>query len=63
MFWSLILIIILWVVLNLPILKKKWSLMDVMIAGVITILEKVFGEQRLLKFEEKLEKIFKMEDR
>lgn len=63
MFWSLILIIILWVVLNLPILKKKWSLMNIMVMGVITILEKVFGEQKLLKFEEKLEKIFKMEDK
>ena len=63
MIWSLILIIILWVVLNLPILKKKWSLMDIMVMGVITILEKIFGEKRLLKFEEKIEKIFKMEEK
>ena len=63
MIWSLILIIILWVVLNLPILKKKWSLMDIMVMGVITILEKIFGEKRLLKFEEKIEKIFKKEEK
>ena len=63
MIWSLILIIMLWVVLNLLILKKKWSLMDIMVMGVITILEKIFGEKRLLKFEEKIEKIFKMEEK
>lgn len=63
MFLLLILTIIVWVILNLPILKSKWSLMDIMATGIIMILEKIFGEKRLEKFEEILEKIFKMEEK
>lgn len=60
-YWVIFWIFTIFNVLEMFLKNCKYSLSEIMAIGIVCILEKVFGEQRLLKLEEKIDKIFKME--